>query len=65
MNDIGHRNIEDYLRDLISDGFGRQSEDTVDGEDRSPGRAEPIRSSSEPAPPFNPRKEKRNSTGEG
>ena len=61
MNDIGGRDIEDYLRDLISDGFGRQVEEPVACDDQPAGGTRPNRSSSHPVQPSNPGKGRINS----
>jgi hypothetical protein len=34
MNAIGHKDIDDYVRDLISDGFGPQPEEAMDCDDQ-------------------------------
>ena len=66
MTDIGHRNIEDYLRDLISEGFGQQAEDSVDCDDQPAEGSSPDRSSSEhPDQPPPPRRGSRDAAREG
>lgn len=62
MNRLGNRDVESYVRSLVSDGFGEKMKDTgrrVDRSDNPVPKAHPL----EPGQPDNRNKNQRNDSG--